>query len=285
VSAGTGRGTATLVTSGATFHLSFYVISRNSAEFVGTDATPRVAGQTSQQTPNAVFNAATLTGNFAFLLSNPSSGSTFASAGSFAADGNGNLTSGVLDENSNTTLNANVAFNGTYTVAANGRGTAAFTGGRTYVFYLASVSNAFFQETDAVPPAIDGILARQQAAAFSQALLAGNYAISTSGLSGSSVEVLAGELAANGAGVVSPGTLNINTGGTLSPGVTMAGMYAASSAAERGTLTLTLASPLNQTRNYAEYVINSPQTLPTQQIILIRIDAGLPAAGALFRQF
>ncbi len=285
VSSGTGRGTATLVTSGTTFHLSFYVVSRGSAVFVGTDTSQQVAGVTSQQTPNATFNAASLNGNFAFLLANPASGGTFASAGSFSADGNGNLSTGVLDENSSGTLTANAAFNGTYTVAANGRGTASFTGGRTYVFYLGPAGSAVFQETDAIHPTSDGILAQQQAAAFSQALLAGNYALATSGLSGSSVEVATGELAASGAGIVSSGAVDLNAGGTLSPAVALTGAYAASSSAERGTLTLTLPSPLNQTRNYAVYVINSPETLPAQQIILIRIDAGLPASGSLFRQF
>ncbi len=167
----------------------------------------------------------------------------------------------------------------------NGRGTASFTGGRAYVFYLGSVGNAVFQETDSIHPTSDGILAQQQSAAFSQALIAGNYAIGTSGLSGSSVETVTGELAANGAGSVTSGTFDVNTGGTLSPGVTLTGAYSASSSAERGTLTLTLPNPLNQTRNYAVYVINSPQTLPAQQLILIRIDAGLPAIGSLFRQF
>ncbi|MBZ5659554.1 MAG: hypothetical protein LAO08_04040 [Acidobacteriia bacterium] len=285
VSSSTGRGTATLVTSGATFHFSFYVVSRGSAEFVGTDTSQQVAGITSQQSPNATFNAASLNGNFAFLLSNPASGSTFASAGSFSADGSGNLSSGVLDENSSGTLNANLVFSGTYSVAASGRGTATFTGGRTYVFYLGSVGSAVFQESDSIHPTSDGILARQQAAAFSQALIAGNYAVATNGLSGPSAEVVTGELAARGAGIVSSGTVDLNAGGTLSPAVAVTGAYAASSSAERGTLTLTLPSPLNQTRNYAVYVINSPQTLPAQQIILIRIDAGLPASGSLFRQF
>jgi hypothetical protein len=285
VNAGTGRGTATLVTSGATFHLSFYVVSRGSAKFVGTDTTQQVAGVASQQTPNATFNNALLNGNFAFLLGNPASGGTFASAGSFSADGNGNLPSGVLDENSTATLTANLAFTGTYAVAANGRGTASFTGGRAYVFYLASLGSGVFQETDAIHPTSDGILARQQSAAFSQALLAGNYALATSGLSGASIEVVTGELAADGAGNVSSGAIDLNAGGTLSPGVAVTGAYAASSAAERGTLTLTLPSPLNQTRNFAVYVINSPQTLPAQQVILIRIDAALPAAGTLFRQY
>lgn len=285
VGSSTGRGTATLVTAGTTYHLSFYVVSRGSSAFVGTDTSQQVAGVASQQTPNATFNAASVFGNFAFLLCNPASGSTFASAGSFSADGSGNLSGGVLDENSSGTLNANFPFSGTYTVASNGRGTAALTGGRTYVFYLASVGNAVFQETDALHPASDGFLAPQQSSTFSQALIAGNFAIATSGITGSSIETDTGEIAADGAGNVSSGSIDVNAGGTLSPAVAAVGAYAASSSPARGTLSLTLAGPLNQTRTYAVYVVNSPQTLPAQQIILIRIDAGLPAGGSLFRRF
>jgi hypothetical protein len=285
VDSGTGRGTATLVTSGATFHLSFYVISRGSAQFVGTDTAQQVAGVTSQQTPNSIFNAASLQGNLAFLLANPGSGGTFASAGSFSTDGIGGVSGGVLDENSGGTLNANFPFTGTYTVASTGRGTASFTGGRTYVFYLASPGSGVFQETDSLHPASDGILAQQQSVAFSQDLLAGNYAVATTGLSGSSVETVSGELAADGAGSVSSGAVDVNAGGTLTPGAGVTGAYGTSSSAERGTLAQTLASPLNQTRNFAVYVIGSPQALPAQRIIVVRIDAGLPAGGLLFRQF
>src|ERR1019366_922377 len=241
----------TLIATSVTFQLSFYVVSRGLAEFVGADTTQQVAGVTSQQAPNTTFNNTSLAGNLAFLLANPGSGSTFASAGSFAADGNGGLSSGVLDENSIGTLNANAAFNGTYHVASNGRGTASFTGGRPYVFYVGQPGSAFFQETDVSHGTVtcDGFLAQQQSASFSQALITGNYAIATSGLSGASIQQLLGEMESNGVGNVSSGAIDVNTGGTLSPGVAVTGAYATSSSAERGTLTLALPSPLNQPRD------------------------------------
>jgi hypothetical protein len=289
VDATTGRGTATLVTSGTSLNFDFYIVTRGSAKFVEMDTTQHVAGQTSQQAPNTTFNLSSLNGNFAFLLSNSRSNGNYASAGSFVANGTGGLTGGVLDENLSGTPNANFAFSGAYTVTANGRGTATFTGTRTYVFYLGAPGSSFFQETDSLHPnvASDGFLAQQQVTAFSQALLTGNYSVRSSGLSGSSIETITGEMTADGAGVIGTGTIDVNVGGTPTSAQSLTGVYAASSSAERGTLTLTLPAPLNETRAFAVYAINPPETLPlpVQQIILIGIDTGRTAGGSLFLQY
>jgi hypothetical protein len=144
----TGRGTATL----GSLNFSFYIVSRGSAKFVGTDPQTTVGGVTgiaSQQSPNATFDATSLNGNIVFLLSGPFPNGTIAAAGSFSADGNGHLTAGVLDENANGVASQNLAFsNGSYVVGSNGRGAAAFTaGGHTYtlVFYLSTPGTPFFR--------------------------------------------------------------------------------------------------------------------------------------------
>ncbi len=277
-----GRGTATLTTASTTLHFSFYMVSKGSAKFVETDAAQQVAGVISQQAPNVVFDASFLNGNYAFLLAGSGS-SAYAAAGSFSADGNSHLTTGALDENVGGTPAANVAISGSYTVDANGRGTAAFTGGRTYVFYLGPLGSAFFQETDSIHTgvAIDGVFQAQENASFAQSQIAGNYAISTSGRSASSDETITGELAADGAGAVSSGAVDLNTAGTVAPGVAITtGSYDTSSSAERGALTLSLAtSPTAQTRNFAVYVVSSTQ------VFLVEIDTGQLASGSLFRRF
>lgn len=278
-----GRGTATLATSGATLHFSFYIVSRGAAKFVGTDAAQQVAGATSQQVPNVAFDKASLNGNYAFLLAGPGSGGTFAAAGSFLADGNLNLTSGVFDENVNGAPNANVAFSGSYTVASNGRGTAAFTGGRTYVFYLGPAGSAVFQETDSIHPGVvvDGFFSQQQGVAFSLASIQGNYAVTSSGLSGALSEVFLGQLKADGlgtvpSGITPPNAIDINDAGTLTTGEAITGTYATSSSSERGTLTL---NPSSDNRNFAVYVVSGTQA------ILLGTDTGRLAAGALFKRF
>ncbi|HXP81373.1 MAG TPA: hypothetical protein VN976_15815 [Verrucomicrobiae bacterium] len=282
-----GRGTLTLTTcaGGPALTLNFYVVNRGAAKFVGTDTAKQVAGFTSQQSPNATLDATALNGNYAFLLAGSGLGGTIATAGSFFADGRGNLTSGVVDENVapgapalGLPIVANLAGDN-YTVASNGRGTATFTtAGRTYtfVFYLGPVGSnttAVFQETDS-GIASDGNFTLQQSGPFTLASIQGNYAIETSGVSAGSLQVSTGQIGANGAGAVTSGNIDTNTGGTLASGQAVTGAYTAPAATGRATLTLN-----SGTLNYAAYVVS-----PTQVYILGILPAQL-AVGALLRQF
>lgn len=283
-----GRGTLTLnsydpttCNAGVSYTLNFYVVSRGAAEFVGTDPVLQVAGYTSRQAPNAAFSNSILNGNFAFLLAGSKSGGPIATAGSFLADGNGNVTSGALDENVNGTPSPDVAFvpNGSYSVTPNGRGTLTFaTASRTYafVFYLGAIgtnATAVLQETDSGIVS-DGNIALQQSTVFALASIKGNYAMETSGTSGASAQDIAGELAADGAGAITAGKIDINTGGILTVGQAVTGSYSAPATNGRATLALNSSTP-----NYAAYVVS-----PTQ-IYLIGIQSSQLAAGELLRQF
>jgi hypothetical protein len=282
-----GRGTLTLTTcaGGPTLTLNFYVVSRGSAKFVGTDTVKQVAGYSSAQDPNASFNAAALNGGYAFLLAGSAAGGPIATAGNFVADGNGNITSGVLDENLNGTLNAAAVFQstgpnaGTYSVAPNGQGTLTFkTAARTYTlaFYLAEVgtsSTAVIQETDAGFTS-DGSFSFQQGAPFNLASVEGNYALESSGDAGSALQVTSGQFGSNGAGTIVSGVLDSNVGGTLLSlpgGIT--GSYSAPAATGRTTITLTNAL------TYVGYIVS-----PTQ-IYVVGTSLGEVAAGELLRQF
>jgi hypothetical protein len=276
-----GRGTATLGSS----HFSFYIVSPGSAKFAGTDATLVVAGQTTQQAPDAVFNLTSLNGSFAFLLtgSGPGGAGNIATAGNFAAVANGLLTAGVLDRNANGTPATNVTFsNGSYTVASNGRGMATFstTPSQTFVFYLSATGSAVFQETDSSMSG-DGIFTQQQNAPFSLAssTQVSNYALQTAGLSGTSPQTIAGQVTANGSGAIPSGTIDINTAGTLTPGQALTGTY--TSPATNGRATLTLTSSINS-RTFAIYVVNS------MQVFVLESDVASPvrlASGAMYRRF
>jgi len=286
-----GRGTLTLSTElpscfpGPVYTLNFYVVSVGSAKFVGSDAVKQVAGFTSLQTANAALDATALNGNYAFLLGGSAPSGAIGTAGSFLADGNGNITSGVLDENMHGTPALDLPFlpvgasDGKYTVSSNGRGTITFaTAARTYtfVFYLGQVGSnttAVLQETDS-GIASHGLLTLQQSAPFTLASIEGKYAMHSSGTSGSTSQVTTGQLGANGAGTVTAGELDINTGGTPTQGQALTGTYTAPAATGRATLALN-----SGTLNYAAYVVS-----PTQ-IYILGIQPGQLAVGSLLRQF
>lgn len=286
-----GRGTVTLNTlnpscaAGPALTFNFYVTSLGGAKFVGTSIAQQAAGYSFQQAPNVTFKVSVLNGNFAFLLAGAAPGGPIATAGSFATDGNGNLTSGVLDENTNGTPATGLPFlpsgtdAGTYTVAANGRGTATFvTAGHTYtlVFYIGPVgtnTTAVFQETDS-GIASDGNFTVQQSGPFTLASIAGNYAIAVSGTSGGSLQSSTGQLDTNGAGLITSGIIDTDTAGSLAAGQIVTGSYTAPAAIGRATLALNSTPP-----NYAAYVVS-----PTQ-VYLLGIQSGQLAAGALLRQF
>jgi len=287
-----GRGTLTLNTvdstcaTGPSYVLTFYVASRGGAKFVGTDSVLQVGGFTSQQTPGATFNLSTLGGSFAFLLAGSGPAGPLATAGNFVPDGSGNLASGMLDENVNGTPAANLAFqpSGTYTLASNGRGTITFaTTGRSYklVFYLGEVgtnTTAVLQETDS-GIASDGNFTLQQSAAFALASIQGNYAIQTSGASGGLLQVMTGQVGADGAGTIKAGSVvDVNTGGTtLTPpaGQAVTGAYATPATSGRTVLALAPINPIG----YAGYVVNP------NEVYLLGIQPGQLAAGVLLRQF
>ncbi len=278
----TGRGTMNFAASGTTFNFAFYMVSQGSAKFVGIDTGQKVAGVISEQSPNVTFDPTTLNGKYAFRLGGSGAGGTYASAGSFSANGQSGITGGVLDENLNGTPNPNVMLSGgNYAVSSSGRGTTTFGGGRTYVFYLGTTGSAFFQETDAGHPVSDGIFALQQNPSFSTSQISGHIAVNTTGHSGATPEVIVGDFATGGVnGGISSGNLDINGGGTTTSGIAIAAtsLFSTSSSAERGTLALNLGNPVTPTRTYAVYVVDSTQ------VFIVEIDANL-AIGELLKQY
>jgi len=260
----------------------FYAISKGLANFVGVDTAQAVSGATMQQAPNTTFAASVLKGNYAFLLSGSAPGGAITTAGSFAADGSGNITGGILDENGNgAPPNTSVAFLpngsnfGTYSVDSTGRGIVTFaTTNRTYhlVLYIGAVGNnataGVIQETDSNITS-DGSFTQQISASIQ-----GNYAIATSGLSSTFPQVISGQLATDGAGKVTSGAIDINTAGTLTAGQPVSGSYTTPNTMGRATFTLNSTTP-----NYAAYVVSSTQ------VYMMGIQTGDIVVGSLLRQF
>jgi hypothetical protein len=116
---------------------------------------------------------------------------------------------------------------------------------------------------------------QQQTTAFTLASIQGNYSISSNGLSAGNGQVISGQMAANGAGAVTSGAIDIDTAGTLTPAEAVSGTYLLPAASGRTTLVL---NPSGDNRNFAVYIVNSTQA------IIVGIDSRV-AAGALLRQF
>ncbi|HSZ18894.1 MAG TPA: hypothetical protein VK770_03825, partial [Candidatus Acidoferrum sp.] len=92
--------------------------------------------------------------------------------------------------------------------------------------------------------------------------------------SGATLQDSTGELATDGKGAVTSGTLDTNTGGALAAGQAVTGSYSTPAANGRATFTLNSGA-----LDYAAYVIS-----PTQ-VYILGIKSGQLAVGALPRQF
>jgi len=134
---------------------------------------------------NGPFSNASLSGSYAFTMTgNDANGFFFMRAGSLVADGKGNFT-GIEDVNSGQGLFTAIAFNGTYTVGGDGRGTMTANAAGTTTYRLTVVSNtkALIIQNDSFSTA-SGNLTAQNTAAFN-AGLGGDYAFDFSGVDSS----------------------------------------------------------------------------------------------------
>lgn len=205
-----GRGTAHI--AGQDF--AFYIVDATRVKFVGTGFPSVFIGEALAQ-QNIAFNVASLSGSFAFLIAGSSSSGSIAAAGRFTADGGGNVTNVVADENNNgsVTLLPNGTVTGTYTVDANqlGGGTLTWTDSKagtfSFIFYLISPTQAVFQETDSKIIS-DGSFSLQTTSSISTATLAGDYIFGWSGVS-TGAEDSAGQLTLTSSGSFS-GLMDFN---------------------------------------------------------------------------
>jgi hypothetical protein len=232
-------------------------------------ATSQANTQFSASAPVTVqFGNASLKGNYVFLATQPdnSSGSGFAySGGTFAADGAGNITSGVSDANSASgPTNFPFTGTGTYSVTLDGRGTLTFNdagGAHTFSFALTSSTRGQLIEFDSAG-ASSGFIRQQDQSAITG--VGGTFVFSLMGDNGGpsaavgqvSFASLTATEDINDAGVVSQ-----TTGAVTSVSVGASG---------RGTATI-------NGSQFAFYIIDA------STLVLVDIDAaGMRAAGAAY---
>ncbi len=203
-----------------------------------------------------------LTGPYAFYLGGYSvGGGTGAYAGSFTADGNGNLT-GEMDS---VVLGSAVTgpITGTYTVGSDYRGTMNIngpTGNLTFAIALntiasgvAGIGEVISTNTNVVA---SGLFAIQDPSVFNSGGLAGSYVFGLSGLDSATFLPFStdGVITADGAGNITAGELDSNDGGVLLSGASVTGSYSSTDASGRGTAIFTTSAG---STNYAYYQVNA----------------------------
>ena len=176
--------------------------------------------------PPAKFSNATLSGQYAFSMSGTErcagAGSFFGRAGTFMADGHGNITDGLEDVNICTGVETLQFTSGTYSIGSDGRGALNLTnssGTTTYSIALSSATQGFIAQTD-VDMTASGSFQRQNTGAFTNAAIAGGYSFDFKGVdvAGTSVNPasIIGRFDADGGGGVANGLFDSNIAGTLS---------------------------------------------------------------------
>ena len=214
-------------------------------------------------------NNFSLKGNYAFVTNGWSSTQPTAasSLGSFAADGNGNITSGLLDiADQNSSFGpASGTFTGTYCVASSRLATINLTyggtlsGGNTFIAALdSSDNNGHIISYDDSGLKVSGLLRQQNTSAFSTTQINGNFAFGLVGADQvANRYAMAGEFHANGSGTLS-GTDDNDDAGVIESAQTLTASDF--TVASTGRATATIASNgINQ--NYVFYVVSSSEML------------------------
>jgi len=270
----TGRGTATLNTSRGALTFAYYVVDANHLKIVGTNTLPALGGEAFRQ--QGTFTNASVSGPFAFTLAGADllSRNPFAAGGVVTSDGAGNLTNGIEDINDAGFVNTNVPFTGTYTMAANGRGTMTLTttaGTFTFAIYPSS-GGVILLETD-VRFLTTGTALQQQTTPFTAGSLQGTYGLNfTASNNGSELDSIA-EFTADGASKLT-GIIDLNNSGGITFGQPLSGTF---TVAANGRTTMALQTPLG-TQNLVVYLVNGTRAL------FVEIDGAVVAAGDIRHQ-
>jgi len=272
------------------------------------EAPPASLTETFSLTVTGPVGLALLKGNYAFKFSGFNSRGAVVVAGSFSADGAGNISSGVEDFNSIQGPPANHAFTGTYTLGGDNRGQLIFSslmGSPTYAFAIDSAGvQGRLVEFDASGTRGSGEIVQQTVSTCGSSTITGDYAFELSGsaaaVSGVSLAgpaMMAGRFTATPPGGGAPGNVGLgemdaNTPGLVTNsstvGIGVSGTYQTTAQTARCTLTLqpdSLSSstfsvyPISATRSF---LVETDAVSGTEPFVLageIDQQVGYPFAG------
>ena len=234
--------------------------------------------------PTGGFSNSSFTGTYSFTIVGSNTGGFFTIAGSITANGSGTITSGTVDINSPGTIGVatNVSATGSYSVKADGRGTATLTtsaGTFNFDFVILTAQRALVIRFDGNASA-SGTLDLQNAAAANLLTLAGSFVFNLDGVDGATqnTEASAGIFTIDTSGDVTAGVQDTNRNGVLSTNAAMSIGPLAMSVPVNGRGTLSLTTVADGTRNFVYYVISA------NQIRLIETDNAPILTGDAFRQ-
>lgn len=260
-----GRGTLSIPGT-STLNFVYYVVDANHLKLVEVDLSPSLSGDAFRTSGTAI------SGSFAFTVGGVSTGGPFAAGGIMNTDGAGNiLNTSVEDSNNGGSVTTNTTLSGTYSVAANGRGTMSLNSGSINYAIYPSTSGVQALEIDSNTVATGA--AFQQSGPFSNSSMQGNYGLNFTGVTPSAEIDSSAQFSADGAGHFN-GAADFNAGGSLSPNLTLTGTYSISA---NGRGTGTLQSTLG-TQNLVYYAVNSTR------VLFIDVDSGLVATGQIQHQ-
>jgi hypothetical protein len=254
---------------------------------------------TATATASISYSQASLTGPFAFSYSGNDSGGFVAVAGSFNADGQGNI-SGVEDSNRfSVGVATQVPFIGTYVMGADGRATVKVNLGsgsgagqgtvQTWQLAMANFQHGVLTRFDAGNTG-SGTVDQQNLNGLTTALtaLSGPYVFSVAGADAAFFpQGMAGKFSANGAGQITGGSpiLDVNNssnpaGRVATEDRSLAGTYTMDTTFPgRGRGTLTLSSTSTGSIQYAFYIVDTTASEQSTQLHLVEIDTASYLGG------
>ena len=218
-----------------------------------------------------------LKGNYALMLNGWKNGSTTATSavGSFAADGNGNITGGLLDiADQSKSAPQSTSFTGTYCVGSNNLATVTLNpaGGSSTIFEAAldaSDGNGHIIEYDSSGTLVSGLLRKQTTSAFSTSEIKGHYAFGLVGADPSANRfAMAGEVNFNGVPSLS-GEDDSNDNGTIQTEETFSASDFSVASNGRGTATIAYS---DSNVNYVFYVVSA------SELLMMAVDTETPPA-------
>lgn len=230
------------------------------------------------------FSDATIQGNYAFSMSGQEINGFFLRAGSFVADGQGHLSSGIEDFNEPAGVSPKVTFTGSYSIGPDGRGTMTFLDGSTpsaFRIVVASASKAHLIEFDSFATA-NGELDAQDTSSFTDLGMSGTYIFDFDGLSSAlNSTSIVGEFSANGSEGITGGEADINDGGVLSSQVAVTPATSSYQIAADGRGTMTLALANGTTLKFSLYMVSAGRAklMELDVVPVVLGDALLQQAG------